>query len=190
MSSAQQHGERNPGVEHSGAHKPVHKHSEVAVVAMISSFRELFKSASARLAETLGRRTSICEIFPFDFTEYYDKEMGNGLLRTYATFSDMAAEDELKRMKRVAESLEAEFYYPGTRRRRINLDPGILTTEHLVLASHKSAAHRIYLGDGVYAELELVYQNGDFQPLPWTYLDYRTRIARDFFKEARGRLFP
>jgi hypothetical protein len=96
------------------------------------------------------------------------------------------AEDELKRMKRTAESLEAAFLYAGTNRRRINLDPGILTPEHLVLASHKCASHRVYLGDGVYAELELVYQNGDFQPLPWTYPDYRTRLARDFFKVVRS----
>ena len=160
--------------------------SGVAVIAMISSFRELFERASERLAGTLGPLASICEIFPFDSTEYYQEEMGSGLLRTYVTFTDMVTEDELKRMKRIAESLETEFYYSGTERRRINLDPGILTTEHLVLASHKSASHRIYIGGGVYAEVELVYQNGDFQVLPWTYPDYRTRVARDYFKKMRS----
>lgn len=160
----------------------------IAVVAMISSFRELFEIASARLAKALGPRTSACEIFPFDFTEYYDEEMGTGLLRTYATFGDMTAEDELRRMKRVTEQCEAEFFYPGTERRRINLDPGVLTAEHLVLASHKRASHRVYLGDRVYAELEFVYRNGTFQPLPWTYPDYRTKAALGFFNEARSLL--
>jgi hypothetical protein len=162
--------------------------SAITVVAMISSFCELFERASARLAEALGPRTSTCDIFPFDFTEYYDREMGTGLLRTYATFGGTTTEDELIRMKRVTESAEREFLYPGTERRRINLDPGVLTAEHLVLASHKRASHRVYLGDGVYAEIELVYRKGSFQPLAWTYPDYRTGTALSFFNEVRSLL--
>jgi hypothetical protein len=153
---------------------------------MISSSRDLFEGACERLAEALGPRVSMCEVLPFDFTDYYDGEMGNDLLRTYAIFGGRAAEDDLKRLKRLTESVEAEFHYPGTKNRRINLDPGILTADHLVLASHKYAAHRVYIGDGVYAELELIYRNGGFQPLPWTYPDYRTRIALDFFEAARS----
>lgn len=173
-----------------GSDRSHSQHSAIAVVAMISSSRGLFEDASERLAETLGPRVSMCEIFPFDFTDYYDEEMGKGLLRTYAIFECNAAEDELRRLKRVAGSLEAEFLCPGTKNRRVNLDPGVLTADHLVLASHKYAAHRIYMGDGVYAELELIYRNGHFQPLPWTYPDYGTRIARDFFKAARSSLLP
>jgi hypothetical protein len=162
--------------------------SAVAVVAMISSSEEFFQSALARLSGDLGPCGSICAVLPFDFTRYYEKEMGTGLLRTYAVFDRRVPEDKLKAIKRMTTSLEGEFLHPGTDRRRINLDPGILTPDHLVLASHKSASHRVYLGDGVYAELELLYQNGGFQPLPWTYPDYRTAAARDFFKEARSTL--
>jgi len=63
-----------------------------------------------------------------------------------------------------------------------------LTAEHLVLASHKSAGHRVYLGDGVYADLQLWHVYGEFKPLTWTYPDYRMKAARVFFEKTRAGL--
>jgi hypothetical protein len=153
---------------------------------MISAFEELFGSTADALSRELGPVALACEVFPFDFTKYYNSEMGEKLLRTYVAFGAECREEELPSMKSLASSLEREFLYPQTDRRRINLDPGVLTAEHLVLASHKRAAHRICLGDGVYAELELIFARGTYQPLPWTYPDYRTPAARSFFERIRS----
>ena len=95
-------------------------------------------------------------------------------------------EENLRQMKSATVACERQFLFPDSERRMINLDPGVLTVDHLVLASHKSAGHRLYLGDGVYAELELWYVNGGFEPLPWTYLDYKTKEARVFFEKTRA----
>jgi hypothetical protein len=155
---------------------------------MISAFEELFDGAAGALSRELGPVALACEAFPFDFTEYYNPEMGEQLLRTYVAFDSAGAEEELPRMKSLTSSLERRLLYPGTDRRRINLDPGVLTADHLVLASHKKAAHRIYLGDGVYAEIELIFAGGSYEPLPWTYPDYRTPAARSFFERIRSAL--
>lgn len=160
----------------------------VPFVAMMSAFEDLFEKAAERLSGELGPVTSMCDVFPFDFTDYYNAEMGNALQRTYVTFGRRVTEDELRRLKSLTSECEREFFYEGTERRRINLDAGLLTRDHLILASHKKVAHRIYLGDGVYAELEMIYINGAYQPLPWTYPDYRTRAASTFLQKARAAL--
>jgi hypothetical protein len=56
----------------------------------------------------------------------------------------------------------------------------------LILATRKDRAHRIYLGDGVYADLHLRYQGGCFRPLDWTYPDYRAPAVLTFFSQARA----
>ena len=55
-----------------------------------------------------------------------------------------------------------------------------------MLATVMNRAHRIYLGQGVFAEVTLLYQKRAFQPLPWTYPDYATVAARTFFEQVRA----
>jgi len=81
---------------------------------------------------------------------------------------------------------ELERKYSEGGRRKINLDPGYITESNLVLASTKAYNHRIYLKEGIYAEVTLIYRKKTgYEPLPWTYPDYRTRLALDFFGEVR-----
>ena len=44
-----------------------------------------------------------------------------------------------------------------------NLDPGMLSLHNLVLASTKGFAHRIYMREGIYAELALLFEHAH----PW-----------------------
>ena len=69
--------------------------------------------------------------------------------------------------------------------RPINLDPGYLASSKLVLASTKDYSHRTYLKKGIYAEVTLKYAKGAFEPLPWTFPDYRSKGYIDFFTETR-----
>ncbi|MCX6827557.1 MAG: DUF4416 family protein, partial [candidate division Zixibacteria bacterium] len=73
-------------------------------------------------------------------------------------------------------------------KRRINIDPGYLTLDRLVLATGKDAAHRIYLRKGVYAEVTLIYHSGSFQPLPWSYPDYRSEQVISSLNQFRKNL--
>ena len=56
----------------------------------------------------------------------------------------------------------------------MNLDPGYLAAGKLVLATTKNQQHRIYLGQGIFAEVALRYRAGAWQPWEWTYRDYRS----------------
>jgi hypothetical protein len=67
----------------------------------------------------------------------------------------------------------------------VNLDPGYITAAKLVLASTKDFAHRVYVGKGIYGDVQLRFRDDAFRPVEWTYPDYRTDLAIDFFQNVR-----
>jgi hypothetical protein len=69
--------------------------------------------------------------------------------------------------------------------RGINLDPGYINGAQLVLATTKNYSHRLYLDQGIYGEVTLIFRKGNFQALPWTYPDYKTDLAYAYFKSVR-----
>jgi len=126
----------------------------------------------------------VSEPHPFDFTSYYEQEMGRGLMRAFVALSALIPQEALSEAKHVARRLELE-HLDSSGGRRINLDPGLLCAEKLVLASTKNFTHRIYLEKGVFAELTLIFQKGGFRPLPWTYPDYQADWAVEFWNSTR-----
>ena len=72
--------------------------------------------------------------------------------------------------------------------RPINLDPGYIESSKLVLASMKNFSHRICLADGVYAEITLMYRNGKWRHLEWTFPDFASGRYDRFLSEVRDRL--
>ena len=122
--------------------------------------------------------------FPFTSdTGYYEREMGDGLSRTFIVFKKIAAQDSLAGIKK--ETMAIEEGFRGGNRRTVNLDPGMLAMDKLVLATAKEYSHRVCLAGGIHAEVELVCRDGRMQSLEWTYPDYRTAEALDFFDRAR-----
>lgn len=126
---------------------------------------------------------------PFDFTEtdYYAATMGTDLKKQFLALERPIDPGKLASIKRLTNDWEAEYAelnrHPEPR--PINFDPGYITPAKLVLASTKDHAHRLYLADGIYAEVTLSYRGGFWQPLPWTYPDYRREDYQDFFARCR-----
>lgn len=118
-------------------------------------------------------------------SSYYDKELGSPLFRCFIFFSKVIDPGLLSEAKRETTKLESRFSADG--KRRINIDPGYLTLAKVVLASLKNYSHRIYIGKSVYAELELYYQDGKFNPMPYTYFDFRDESTITIFEDARNR---
>jgi len=67
----------------------------------------------------------------------------------------------------------------------VNLDPGYLTLSKLVLATTKDYSHRLYIGGGMYAEVTLHFENGDWRAWPWTYPDFAAGTYHSFFRQVR-----
>lgn len=126
------------------------------------------------------------ETVPFDWTDYYRRELGERLLRRWVGFKRLVEPDRLASIKRATGRIEAALAEAD--RRRVNIDPGLLSLHSLVLASTKQFAHRVYLADGVYAEPTLLYESGGFRGLPWTYPDYRSPVCHEFLARCRALL--
>jgi len=111
----------------------------------------------------------------FNFTTYYEKEMGPNLKRKWVSFKLLIDGSELREIKLQTQQIEKKFSSKEGKR-NVNLDPGYLSLSNLVLATTKNYAHRIYLGKGIYGEVTLIYKNHTFTPLTWTYPDYKENI--------------
>lgn len=137
-----------------------------------------------KLNDRLGGILSRSNAIPFSQTDYYEKEMGKNLVRQWLFFNRPIAPDGLADLKAWSNGIEGR-HCGDKGGRQVNIDPGLITLNNLILASTKNYAHRIYLGQGIYAETTLIYRHNRFQPLDWTYPDYKTDEALVFFAEAR-----
>jgi hypothetical protein len=168
------------------------------VAGLLLARRERFTSLAVEMAAAFGRIDLVSAWMPFDYTQYYAEEMGTGLFRRMLAFQPLVAPERLPHVKLATNAIEQACAQDG--RRTVNIDPGILSLERFVLATGKNFTHRIYLGQGIYADLTLIYHRGAFQTLPWTYPDYadaplqrfllavRAKYARDL--QARGPASP
>lgn len=120
--------------------------------------------------------------------EMYREEMGEGLLRRFFSFERFIDRDSLADAKRTCHKIEPDFadHVDGYDFRAVNIDPGILTTSNLIMASHREFNHRIYLKDGVFAEVSLIYAKDGFRRLPWTHPDFCENEAIEFFNRVRN----
>ncbi|MDZ7374727.1 MAG: DUF4416 family protein [candidate division KSB1 bacterium] len=119
------------------------------------------------------------------FTDYYEEEMGPNLGKFFAAFGRLVFPDELPDLKLFAMSIEDAYRREG--KRRVNFDPGYLEFSKVVLATVKNYDHRVYLGRGIYADVQLRFRQGSFRTNDWTYPDYKSNLVLDFFRQARQR---
>lgn len=143
--------------------------------------------ALGRLEAEFGPVDIAGPVMEFGYTDYYRREMGDGLRRRMLMFRRWTPHDALAEAKLFCLELE-RLHADGNGCRRVNLDPGLLSPENLVLATGKRNAHRIYLGHGICADLTLIYQNHRFTPLPWTYPDYASEPVLQILASMRGAL--
>jgi hypothetical protein len=155
------------------------------VVSLILKDRGLLAELAAELEDLFGPLEMVSRWLPFNFTPYYEIEMGRPLVRRMLAFRTLVAQDRLADIKLATNAIEARYAAEG--RRGVNIDPGILLLARFVLATGKNFTHRIYLGKGIYADLTLVYTRGAFQSLPWTYPDYADGALLGFLEQARRR---
>lgn len=119
----------------------------------------------------------------WDFSNYYKDELGENIIRRFIFFKNLIEQERLADIKIITNNLE-ELLSSGTKR-NVNLDPGYLTPAKIVLASTKDYSHRIYLKDGIYAEVSLIYKKNRFVPHLNTYKDFQDERYIEIFISAK-----
>jgi Domain of unknown function (DUF4416) len=159
------------------------------IVGLILAPQAPVMAVRRQLETAYGRIDLDTEMVPFLATRYYEREMGPELQRLFWSFEPLIAPETLAGIKRATNAVErmhARWDGQGWRR-YVNLDPGYVDLAKLVLATTKDRQHRLYLGQGIYAEVTLRFTGGRFVPWEWTYPDYRTPAYLAFFDAVRRR---
>jgi len=153
------------------------------ISSLFTAELELLEAACNRLSEIFGPIDYESDLLPFDHTRYYAAEFGEGLMRRIIAFAELIDPGRLAEIKRLTNNLEMVWAREG--KRRINLDPGYVSLAKLVLATTKNHGHRVYLGQGIYAEVTLRYRDKTFRPWEWTYPDYASPPYIAIFNHIR-----
>jgi len=156
------------------------------VMSFLYREEEILAEVLAAADGKYGPLDFLSEALPFEFTSYYEAEMGKGLKRRLAGFRPLIQPEHLPGIKLWANSQENQ-HLDERRGRKINIDPGYLASAKFILATGKDYSHRIYLGDGIYGDLTLMFQKGSFLTLPWTYPDYGSPPLIDLITLIRRR---
>ena len=162
--------------------------------AIIFSEKRYLEKALSLIRQTVGETDFMSEEYRFSETDYYSWEMGENLKRVFVSFEKLRTPDYLPTLKLKCVEIENMLSLPDGRR-TVNIDPGYIDFHKVVLSSCKYGSGKIYLSDGVYADIVLLYRDGRFIPLPWTFPDFRSgkydrtlQKIRELYKEKMRRI--
>lgn len=160
------------------------------VVGLLAANANAMARGIARLQEHYGSLDHELAAFPFTFTNYYRDELGETPLRSLVAFETLIPRERIVTIKRqtneIEQELSVELGTPGLR--PVNLDPGYMTLGQFFLATTKDQRQRVYIGEGIFVEPTLYFQNGHFHPFDWTYRDYQSPAYIAWFEQVRQRL--
>lgn len=153
------------------------------VSSLFSPEKRLLETVIGEFSKIYGAVDWISPELFFNRTRYYAREMGWPLHRRFVSFSKLIPADYLVAIKIKTNEIERQYLREGSR--MVNIDPGYISPERLILATGKNYVHRVYLCEGIYADLTLIFQRGSFRPLKWTYPDYASKETIGFFNGIR-----
>ena len=159
--------------------------------AVMARGAEGVDAAVGALSARFGPVRARSPTWAFDMSGYYEAEMGPGLAKALVWLGDPIDPERLAGRKRQTLAFERERAVEGAGgdlRRSVNVDPGLLSEDSLVLATTKASGHRVAIATGLWAEVTLRFERGEYRPLPWTYPDYRGPEVREFLLGLRSRL--
>lgn len=139
----------------------------------------LYEKCKKELIELYGEIQVEGQEYDFDkFTKYYQEEMGYGIAKRFLIFKKTLEKKDIADIKIKTTEIEKNFAIDD--KRTINLDPGFISKEELVLASFKKGTnYKEQISDTVYAHKVLEFKEDDAIEFWHTFPDYRAN--KEFF---------
>jgi hypothetical protein len=110
--------------------------------------------------------------------------MGWPIFRKFVSFTNLINPKEIARIKIETNEIEERLAVEG--KRKVNLDPGYMDYNKVILASAKYNSQKIYLDLGIYADPTLWYEQGKFHPYPYSFPDFKTDLYNPVFLHIRA----
>lgn len=158
---------------------------EKLIIGVIYNDMDVYDKAIEILKEAFGEIDLESERFSFskEYSSYYDGELGGEGQRVILSFRDTVSPERQAQIKLFTNDVEQKLSKDG--KRKINLDPGLISHGRLMLATTKKTGFRIPLSNGIYTELTLFWARGAWNKLPWTYRDYQSERVQNFLTKVR-----
>jgi len=154
------------------------------IIGMLAKNKKLFEKAEEFFVKNFGPIDYQSPVISFKYTSYYKKEMGDSLKRKFISFKKLISPEKIAKIKLLTNLIEEKLSISN--KRRVNIDPGYISDAKLILATTKDYFHRIYLSQGIYAEVTLKWRRHSFEPFEWTYPDYRSKEYLDVLNKVRN----
>ncbi|GAB6281217.1 MAG: DUF4416 family protein [Thermovirga sp.] len=152
----------------------------IRIIGILHPDEEWLQWSIDRLEAEWGNIRRRSETFPFSHTDYYC-EIAPKLKRTFVSFPELERAGDLADWKVFSCSIEGKSGIS----RRVNIDPGYVNGSRLVLASTKDHAHRIFLRDGIFAEVTLRFMRKKWIAFDCTFPDFASGVYDNFLDKAR-----
>lgn len=157
---------------------------EKLFTGILISDQSLMNRLLSILTKKFGEIDYQSPVLEFNYSQYYNNEMGTPIKKFFISFKKLRFPDSLYKIKLITNRVEDIFRINNNR--KVNLDPGIINQSHLILATTKDGSHRIPLKKGIFAEITLLFEKGTFRPVEWTYPDFRSKEYIDILNDIRN----
>lgn len=163
-------------------HNPV-----MLIVAITSRNDEAFEWAAQQTTARWGDIAFTSPLFDFTETDFYTESMGTKLKKQFLAFDVLFDPGKIAPTKHRSNDWETEYAAQASHaeQRPLNIDPGYISEAKLVLVTTKDRDHRIYLQQGIYAEVTLYFRSKQWRHSRWTYPDYQRPDFQEFFTKCR-----
>ena len=164
--------------------KPIEPDTVKFFIGILFSDAKLLEKAICFLKEKFGEIDYTSPDFNFTVSNYYKDEMGSPVLRKFVSFTNLIDPGELAKTK--IKTNEVENLLSVNSKRKVNLDPGYMDLNKVVLASAKYNGQKIYLYLGIYADPTLWYEKGNFHSYPYSFPDFKIGLYNETFLQIRN----
>lgn len=166
--------------------QPKKPEKALLLMAVMHSSKASLDKAMAELVKKFGPLRTQSREFDFTkFTQYYNPEMGRKQTKKYVVFDKLIDRAKLADIRIFTQKLEEKLAKKakGSMKRTVNIDPGYITKEAIVLGTLKERAHKIYLGKGVFADLQALFGRHELRTFDYTFADLKENA--EFFIATR-----
>jgi hypothetical protein len=147
-------------------------------MAVMYSDENRFESAKKELIKKYGKIKAESFAYDFNFTNYYEPEMGSGLKKKFLVFEKLIFKEELVDIKFFITEIEKKYSNSGNR--VVNIDPGYLSNTELVLATFKEKSFKEKISDKVWAHKVLEFDGDNIKQFFHTFADYKDKKNQEF----------
>lgn len=152
--------------------------------AVLFSDDTKIKEAERILKNEFGEFDFISEVFQFRETDYYKDEMGDDIKRVFFSVQNLMPPDKIVYVKKRTAEIETSLSVEG--KRKVNIDPGYIDFNKVVLATYKGGGCKVYIVEGVWIDIILRYEKGKFHSFPWTFPDFARGMYSDVLLNMRN----